>query len=135
MDLDADVVLSGQVVDSAMTVHSTLGPGLLESAYMACLAHELHLRGLQVKTQVPLPVIYRGVRIDLGYRLDLVVDDALIVEVKAVSKVLPVHHAQLLSYLRLSSHRVGLLVNFHVRRLKDGITRLVNDPSFGAAQA
>ena len=123
-----NVVLSGQVVDSAMTVHSALGPGLLESAYVACLAHELRLRGLHVREQVPLPVIYRGVQIELGYRLDILVDGDLIVEVKAVAKLLPVHHAQLLSYLRLSGRRVGLLINFHVRRLKDGISRIVNDP-------
>ena len=125
--MDGDAVLTGLVVDAAMTVHSTLGPGLLESAYVACLAHELRAQGLLVLTQVPLPVFYRGTRIELGYRLDCVVDDCVVVEVKAVTKVLAVHHAQLLSYLRLSGHRVGLLINFHVPRLKEGITRMVNN--------
>ncbi|MEJ7809767.1 MAG: GxxExxY protein [Gemmatimonadaceae bacterium] len=117
---------TGQVVDAAMTVHSALGPGLLEGAYGACLAYELRARGLHVRTQVPLPVVYRDVRIELGYRLDLLVDCAVVVELKAVATLLPIHEAQLLSYLRLSGHRVGLLINFHVPRLKDGIRRMVN---------
>ena len=119
--------ISRAVVGSALEVHSALGPGLLEAAYEACLARELHLRGVQVATQVGLPVTYRGVRIDLGYRLDLVVDGALVVEVKAVAKLLPIHHAQLLSYLRLSGLRLGLLINFHVPHLRDGIKRMAND--------
>jgi GxxExxY protein len=118
---------SGAVVDAAMKVHSALGPGLLESAYQACLTHELQLRGLQVMTQIALPVTYRGIRLEVGYRIDLLVDNAVVVEVKAIAKVLPVHHAQLLSYLRLSGHRLGLLINFHEIHLKHGIKRMVND--------
>lgn len=124
--MDGDSLLTGHVIDSSITVHSTLGPGLLESAYVACLAYELQASGLDVLTEVPFPVVYRGVSIELGYRLDLLINDALVVEVKAVTKVLPVHHAQLLSYLRLSHRRVGLLINFHVPRLREGITRMVN---------
>jgi GxxExxY protein len=118
---------SGQVVDAAMKVHSALGPGLLESAYQACLAHELRKRGLTVRAQLPVPIIYDGVQIELGYRIDLVVEDAVVVELKAVSNVLPIHEAQLLSHLKLSGHRVGLLINFHVQHLKDGIKRMVNN--------
>jgi GxxExxY protein len=118
---------SGAVVDAAMKVHSALGPGLLESAYQACLTHELQLRGLQVMTQIALPVTYRGFRLEVGYRIDLLVDNAVVVEVKAIAKVLPVHHAQLLSCLRLSGHRLGLLINFHEIHLKHGIKRMVND--------
>jgi GxxExxY protein len=117
---------SGQVVDAAIRVHSALGPGLLESAYEACLAYELRKRGLRVLTQFALPIVYDGVRIELGYRADLLVDDAVVVELKAIAKVLPIHEAQLLSYLQLSEYRVGLLINFHVLHLKDGITRMVN---------
>ena len=118
---------SGTVVDAAMKVHSALGPGLLESVYLACLAHELQTRGLPVLVQVPVPVAYRGIRLEVGYRIDLLVDNAVVVEVKAIAKVLPVHHAQLLSYLRLSGHRLGLLINFHEVHLKHGIKRMVND--------
>ena len=118
---------SGQVVDAAMKVHSALGPGLLEGAYEACLAHELRRRGLRVRAQLPVPIVYYGVRIELGYRIDLVVEDAVVVELKAVAKVLPIHEAQLLSYLKLSGHRVGILINFHVQHLKDGIKRMVNN--------
>src|SRR5215208_1932170 len=100
---------TGQVVDAAIQVHSALGPGLLESAYEACLAHELRVRALRVHTQVMLPVVYRGIRLDLGYRMDLLVEEAVVVEVKALSRVLPIHEAQLLSYLKLSGHKVGLL--------------------------
>ena len=117
---------SGVVVDSAMKVHSALGPGLLESAYHACLAHELRQRGVKVLTQVDLPVVYDGKRIDVGYRIDMLVDDSVVVELKTVKKVLRVHEAQLLSYLRLGGYRVGLLINFHVDRLKDGIRRMAN---------
>ena len=118
---------SGIVLDAALRVHTRLGPGLLEGAYEACLAHELRERGLRVNTQHPLPVLYDGVRIELGYRLDLLVEDALVVEVKAVAKLLPIHHAQLLSYLKLSGHTIGLLINFHTLHLKDGIKRMVNN--------
>ena len=119
--------ITGQIVDSAMRVHSHLGPGLLESAYEACLAHELHKRGLVIHRQLALPVEYDGLRVDAGYRIDLLVEDAVIVELKAVDAINPVHRAQLLSYLRLSQKRVGLLLNFNVRHLRDGIERFVND--------
>ena len=118
--------VSGAVVDAAMKVHSHLGPGLLESAYQACLAYELRKRGLHVKAQIELPVIYDDVTIDVGYRVDLLVEGALLVEIKAVSRIQLIHEAQLLSYLRLGGYRAGLLINFHVPRLKDGIKRMVN---------
>lgn len=119
--------VSGAVVDAAMRVHSVLGPGLLESAYAACLAHELRQRGLKVLCEVPLPVVYDGIKLDVGYRLDMLVEDAVIVELKAVESLAPIHQAQLLSYLKLSGKHVGLLINFHVVHLKDGIKRMVND--------
>jgi GxxExxY protein len=118
--------ISGHVVDAAMKVHSALGPGLLESAYEACLLFELHKRGLKAAAQVELPVVYEGVRIDVGYRLDLLVEDSVIVELKAVEALSPVHRAQLLSYLKLSGRKLGLLINFHCEHLKDGIERMVN---------
>ncbi|HOX39458.1 MAG TPA: GxxExxY protein [Candidatus Brocadiia bacterium] len=118
--------VSGAVVDAALKVHTALGPGLLESAYEACLVHEPRKRGLNVQSQVHLPVEYDGVKIEAGYRTDLLVQDCVIVELKAVEKVIPIHEAQLLSYLKLSGIRVGLLINFNVIRLKDGIKRMVN---------
>lgn len=118
---------SGYVVDAALRVHTALGPGALESAYEACLAYELRARGLTVRAGVPLPIVYREVRLDCGYRLDLLVNESVIVELKAVSRILPVHKAQLLSYLKLSGHRVGLLINFHEVHLRDGIHRMVNN--------
>ena|SRR5688572_1651478 len=118
--------VSGSVVDAGMKVHTQLGPGLLESAYQVCLAYELKKRGLDVQTQVPLPVIYDEVKIDCGYRVDLLVERSVLVEIKAVSKLLPIHEAQLLSYLKLGGFRAGLLINFHVPRLKEGIKRMVN---------
>ena len=119
-------VASGQVVDAAMRVHTVLGPGLLESAYEACLVHELTKRGLQVKSQVKMPVIYDGTRVELAYRIDLLVEDAIIVELKAVSKLMAIHEAQLLSQLKLGKYKVGLLINFHELHLKNGIKRLAN---------
>ncbi len=124
MDIDK---ITGTVIDAAMKVHTALGPGLLESAYEACLTHELSKRGLKAQSQVGLPVIYDGVKIDVGYRIDVLVEDRVIVELKAVSAVAAIHEAQLLSYLRLSGKRVGLLINFNVLRLKDGIKRIVNN--------
>lgn len=109
-----------------MRVRSILGPGLLESAYGACLAYELRKRGLRVDEQVGLPVVYDEVKLELGYRIDLLVDGLVIVEVKCVEAMHPVHEAQLLSYLRFSGRNVGLLINFHVARLKDGIKRMVD---------
>jgi GxxExxY protein len=117
---------TGQVLDAAIKVHSALGPGLLESAYKACLAYELRKRGLHVALEVDVPIIYDGFRIELGFRIDLLVEHAVVVEVKAISKVLPVHEAQLLSHLKLGHYPIGLMINFHARRLKDGITRLAN---------
>jgi GxxExxY protein len=119
--------ISGQIINAALRVHTVLGPGLLESAYEVCFAHELRKRGLRVETQFPLPVTYDGVHVDLGYRLDLLVENEVVVELKAIESVLRVHKAQLLSYLRLGEKKLGLLINFHVDRLKDGITRLVNN--------
>jgi GxxExxY protein len=118
--------VSAQVVDAAMKVHSVLGPGLLENAYEVCLKYELEKRGLRVQQQVGLPVVYEGVRIDLGYRLDLLVEDEIIVELKTVDKLTAVHEAQLLSYLKLSAKKIGLLINFNVAHLKNGIKRMVN---------
>jgi GxxExxY protein len=118
--------ISGAVVDSAMKVHSALGPGLLESVYLACLAHELNQRGFRTAVQLPLPVIYEGVRLDLGFRLDILVENFVVVEIKAVDAISPVHQAQLLTYLKLSHKHLGLLINFNVVHLSDGIRRMVN---------
>jgi GxxExxY protein len=118
--------VTGQIVTGAMKVHSQLGPGLLESAYEACLAHELRREGLQVARQVELPVVYDGETIDLGYRIDLLVEDLVVVELKCVECISPVHQAQLLSYIRLSRKNVGLLINFHVAHLRNGIKRMVD---------
>jgi GxxExxY protein len=119
--------VSGAIVDAALKVHSKLGPGLLESAYESCLAYELGKRGFYVQSQVMLPICYEEQRIDAGYRLDLLVNDSVIVELKSVERLLPIHKAQLLSYLRLSNKSVGLLINFNEVRLKDGIKRIVNE--------
>ncbi len=118
--------VSGAVVSAAMQVHTDLGPGLLESAYEACLAFELRKRGFDVQTQVPLPLVYQGVKLEVGYRIDLLVNDCVIVEVKSVEALAPIHEAQVISYLKLSGRKVGLLINFNVLHLKDGIRRLVN---------
>lgn len=119
--------ITGKIIEAAMKVHTALGPGLLESACEACLLFELHRRHLKAASQIELPVVYEKVRIDVGYRIDLLVEDSVIVELKAVEKVLPIHHAQLLSYLKLSGKKVGLLINFNVEHLRDGIKRMVND--------
>jgi GxxExxY protein len=118
--------ISGAIIDSAMKVHTALGPGMLESAYEVCLIHELRKRGLDVQSQLALPVVYDGVKLDAGYRIDLLVENAVIVELKAVEKLLPIHEAQLLSYLKLSDKRLGLLLNFNVVHFRDGIKRIVN---------
>jgi GxxExxY protein len=115
-----------EVVDAAIKVHSALGPGLLESAYQTCLEYELLRRKLRIRKQVALPVHYADVVLDVGYRLDLVVEDRVVVELKAVDKIVPLHDAQLLSYLKLGGYRIGLLINFHTMHLRDGIKRLVN---------
>ena len=117
--------LTRQIIASAMKVHSALGPGLLESAYEACLCRELALSGLAFRIQVPLTVPYEGLRLDCAYRLDLVIEEKVIAELKCVEDLLPIHHAQLLTYLRLSGKPVGLLVNFNVAHLRDGIRRVV----------
>lgn len=117
--------ISGEIIGAAMKVHSALGPGLLESAHEACLVHELKKRDVKVISQVALPVNYDGVTIELGYRLDLLVENKVIVELKAVDKVSPVHQAQLLSYMKLSGKKLGLLINFNVMHLRDGIKRVV----------
>ena len=108
-----------------MKIHSALSPGLLESAYAACLKHELIKRGLRVSCEVPLPVVYDGVRLDAGYRLDMVVEDTVVVELKAIEALAPIHQAQIISYLKLSGKPIGLLINFHSLHLKDGIKRFV----------
>lgn len=118
--------LTHQVIGAAIEVHRVLGPGLLESAYEECLCRELSLQGVSFRRQVPLPIDYKGVRLDCGYRIDLLVDDRLIVEIKAVESLTGVHEAQLLTYLKLSGVKVGLLINFNVPRLIDGVKRMVN---------
>jgi GxxExxY protein len=117
--------ISGEIVDAAMKVHSALGPGLLESAYAACLRHELIKRGLRVASEVPVPVIYDGIKLEAGYKLDLLVEDTVIVELKAIEALAPIHQAQIISYLKLTHKPIGLLINFHSLHLKDGIKRFV----------
>ncbi|MGC2107889.1 MAG: GxxExxY protein [Candidatus Korobacteraceae bacterium] len=117
--------LTGDLIAAAVEVHRQLGPGLLESAYQACLCHELALRRIDFKTQVPLPIDYKGIHLDCAYRMDLVVGGKLAVELKSVDKILPIHNAQLLTYLRLSGMRVGLLINFNVPMLRQGIVRKI----------
>lgn len=114
------------VIGSALAVHKELGPGMLESSYDACLAFELIQRGISVERQKLMPLVYKGQKVDVGYRLDLLVDGLVVVEVKAIERLQPVHKAQLLSYLRLSGCRLGLLINFNVKWLVDGIERVVN---------
>jgi GxxExxY protein len=118
--------ISHAIITAAMRVHSELGPGLLESTYTACLQHQLYEAGIRSAAQVGLPVVYHGVRLELGYRMDLLVEEQVIVEIKSVDAVSPVHQAQLLSYLKLSGKSLGLLINFNVVHLKDGIKRFVN---------
>jgi GxxExxY protein len=115
------------IIGAAIEVHRSLGPGLLESAYEACLALELRARGLKVEQQKPLPIVYKEVQLDCGYRIDLLVEDSVIVELKAIDQLLPIHQAQLLSYLKLSGLSVGLIINFNVRLLKDGVKRIANE--------
>ena len=119
--------ITTDVIGSAIDVHRALGPGLLESAYEACLSFELSERRHKVERQKALPVIYREVQVDVGYRLDLLVDEQVVIELKAVQRLEPLHEAQLLSYLKLSGFHVGLLINFNVKVLKNGIRRLVNN--------
>jgi GxxExxY protein len=118
--------IGSAVVAAAMKVHSALGPGLLESAYATCLAHEVKKAGLSARQEVAQPIHYDGLQLDNGYRLDLLVEERVVVELKAVEAVLPVHRAQLLSYMRLGNYKLGYLLNFHVAHMRDGIARMVN---------
>jgi GxxExxY protein len=115
--------LSGAVIGAAIEIHRHLGPGLLESTYEACFAHELQQRGIGFQLQVPLPVRYKGVSLECGYRIDVMVEDGLLLELKAVDRILPIHAAQILTYMRLASVNTGLLINFNVTRLIDGVQR------------
>jgi len=117
--------VSGLVIDAAYTVHRALGPGLLESVYEQCLAYELTTRGVRMACQVALPIVYKELQIDGGLRIDLVVEGLVVVELKAVERLLPIHEAQLLTYLKLSGQRLGLLINFNVPTLKEGLRRMV----------
>jgi GxxExxY protein len=116
-----------QIIGAAIAVHRALGPGLLESTYEACLVYELMQQGLKVEAQKPLPIVYREVKLDCGYRLDLLVEGTVIVELKSVDRLAPIHTAQLMSYLKLSGCKVGLLINFNETLLKNGIVRKIND--------
>ena len=118
--------LTSQIIQSAMEVHNQLGPGLLESAYEECLSYELHKIGLKTEIQIPVPLVYKDIKLDCGYRIDILVDDTVIVELKSVDAILPVHEAQILTYLKLAHKEVGLLINFNVKHLKEGIKRFVN---------
>ncbi len=124
-DLEQLNKITGKFIGAAIEVYKALGPGLLESAYEACLAFELADRGLKVIQQKQLPVVYRDVHPECGYRLDLLVEDCVIIEINSIDTILPIHKTQLLSYLKLSGNRVGLLINFNVPLLKNGIVRLV----------
>jgi len=119
--------LSSKIIGAAIEVHKALGPGLLESAYEECLAHELSLRELVFERQKPVPIEYKGINLDCGYRLDLVVEDRIILELKACNQIEPIHEAQLLTYLKLTGIQLGLLLNFNVPVMRDGIVRLRND--------
>lgn len=127
--IPADVErLATAIVDSAFAVHTELGPGLLESAYEACLSHELRVRGVKHQLQLPVPLNYKGIRIEIGYRADVVVEEKLLVELKAVDELLPIHTAQLVTYLRLKKLPLGLLINFNEVLIKHGIQRVLNVP-------
>lgn len=117
--------LTSVVIGAAIEVHRALGPGLLESAYEECLCYELSAHGVRFNRQVPLPVVYKGVKLDCGYRMDIVVEDSIVLELKCVEHISPIHEAQLLTYLRLSHHEVGLLLNFNGPVMRDGIIRKV----------
>ncbi len=118
--------VSGMIVDAAFKIHTALGPGLLESVYEATMVYELKSRGLEVEVQRGVPVVYGGVKLDLGFRADLIVHRLVLVELKSIEEIAPVHRKQLLTYLRLTGLRVGLLINFNVVLIKEGITRMVN---------
>ncbi|MFA5621953.1 MAG: GxxExxY protein [Thermovirgaceae bacterium] len=118
--------ISGQIIKGAIEVHKQLGPGLLESTYEGCLIYELVDSGLSVQSQVPFPVKYKGKLIDIGYRVDLLVEGIVVVELKSVERLLPIHSAQILTYLKLNGLKVGLLINFNAQKIKDGIRRFIN---------
>ncbi|MHB8654642.1 MAG: GxxExxY protein [Terriglobia bacterium] len=118
--------ITESIIGAAIQVHKTLGPGLLESAYVACLAHELGKRGLSTEEQKPVPLIYEEVKLECGYRMDLLVERSVVVEVKSVEALAPIHEAQVMSYLKLSDCKLALLINFNVVVLKDGIRRFIN---------
>ena len=120
--------LATAVVNAAFSVHQELGPGLLESAYEACLSHELHLRGVNHQLQLPVPLDYKGIRIEVGYRADVIVEEKLLAELKAVDQLLPIHTAQVITYLRLKEFPLGLLINFNEVLIKNGIHRVLNVP-------
>jgi GxxExxY protein len=120
-----DNEITREIIGAAIEVHKQLGPGLLESAYEECLAHELQLRNLRVERQQPVPVVYKQTKLECGYRIDLLVEGRIVVELKSVDGLAPIHEAIILTYLRLSGHRLGLLINFNVSVLKDGIRRFI----------
>jgi GxxExxY protein len=126
MNWDQINSVSGRIVDSSLQVHSALGPGLLESAYRACLAYELRKHCVTIFEEVGLPVVYDGYRLEIGYRIDILVENLIVVEIKSVAAIAPIHNAQLLSYMKLSGKPLGLLLNFNVVRMKDGIVRMRN---------
>jgi len=119
--------LSSKIIGAAIEVHKTLGPGLLESAYEECLCHELGMQGLLFEKQKPLSIDYKGKKLDCGYRLDIIVEKAVIIELKSCEKIEPIHKAQLLTYLKLSGLNLGLILNFNVSLMRDGIVRIVNE--------
>jgi GxxExxY protein len=119
--------LSSKIIGAAIEVHKALGPGLLESSYQKCLCHELRLRGIPFENEKPFPLVYKGEKLDCGYRLDIVVENAIILELKSCEKIEPIHKAQLLTYLKLSGLRLGLVLNFNVPLMRDGIVRVVNE--------
>ncbi|MGE0588230.1 MAG: GxxExxY protein [Cyclobacteriaceae bacterium] len=121
-----DSELTGQIIKCALNVHTALGPGLLESAYQECLFYEMRKSGLLVEKDKPLPLIYEDVRLDCGYRIDLMVENKIVVEIKSVEALADIHLAQVLTYLKLTNNRLGLLINFNVVRLKEGIKRVIN---------
>ena len=119
--------LSSKIIGAAIQVHKALGPGLLESAYEECICHELSSQGLSIETQKPLAINYKGIKLDCGYRLDIVVENTIILELKSCEKIEPIHKAQLLTYLKLSGLNLGLILNFNVPVMRDGIVRIVNE--------
>lgn len=121
---EEESLLTGKIIGAAIEIHRALGPGLLESVYETCLAYELQLRKMKVECQKQMTVFYKDVMLDCGYRADLIVENKVIIEIKSVSNIAPIHQAQLISYLRLSDCRIGLLINFNVKMLKEGIRRI-----------